>query len=113
MPQQNPFGTYLREVRLAEKRSLRLVARELGISHVYLSEVERGLMLPLLEKHWDTLLQVLPSLSRDKLAQHAQESRYTRVEFPWEYRELARALETACNRRSLTPEGVSQMLALL
>ena len=41
------FGSYLRSVREFERVSLRGMAKEMGISHVYLGEVERGIRGPL------------------------------------------------------------------
>ena len=51
----SPFGNYIRRMRVASGRSLREVADAIGISHVYLGEVERGVRGPLMESHWDAL----------------------------------------------------------
>lgn len=63
----NPFGTYLREQRVAAGKSLRLVADGLGVSHVFLGEVERGVKRKLPEKHWDRLIELIPAIRREDL----------------------------------------------
>jgi transcriptional regulator with XRE-family HTH domain len=70
----SPFGAYLREVRVASRKSLREVADALGISHVYLGEVERGRRRTLPEKYWQELIGVLPGLSWEELESFAEAS---------------------------------------
>lgn len=48
------FGAYIRECRVKAGRSIRSVAAELGISHVYLVQAEHG-QCALAEKHWPAL----------------------------------------------------------
>lgn len=61
------FGDCIRNFRKAEGKSICGLARELGISHTYLSEVENGARGPLDKKRWATLLDALPALSREEL----------------------------------------------
>lgn len=61
------FGIYLRDKRVAAGLSLRHVADQLGITHVYLGEVERGVRGPLKRKHWDKLIKVIPGVTQENL----------------------------------------------
>ena len=61
------FGEYLREKRVEAGLSLRDLAGELGISHVYLGEVERGRRRTLPEQYWPLLVRRLPGVSVDDL----------------------------------------------
>ena len=70
----SPFGEYLREMRTAAGKSLREVAEELAISHVYLGEVERGRRRVLPAKYWKKLAQCVPGISRASLKQYAAAS---------------------------------------
>ena len=63
----SPFGTYLRDSRTADNKSLREVADALGITHVYLGEIERGRRRSLPEKYWTRLTEVVPSITMKKL----------------------------------------------
>ncbi len=53
------FGEYVRERRQELGLSLRDVASKLGISYVYLGEVERSAKGSLAQKHWKKLASVL------------------------------------------------------
>jgi transcriptional regulator with XRE-family HTH domain len=63
----SPFGAYLRDARTADKKSLREVADALGITHVYLGEIERGRRRSLPEKYWGRLAEVVPSITMERL----------------------------------------------
>jgi transcriptional regulator with XRE-family HTH domain len=45
MARDSAFGRYLRGKRQRARLSLRAVAEKLGVTHVYLGEVERGVRL--------------------------------------------------------------------
>jgi PTS system nitrogen regulatory IIA component len=112
----NRFGAYLRERRVAAGLSLREVARALGISHVYLGEVERGVRGPLRPEHWSALLKTVPTLSRGELGRHAAASRPLQVDLadaPPAYQELALALARRFKRRDLSGPEISRLLKLL
>ena len=68
------FGKKLHEARLAQGLSLRDLALVLGVSHVYLGEVERGLKSRLADEHWDKLLKALPEVTREELDEWAERS---------------------------------------
>lgn len=60
------FGRCLRSARLKAGVSLRDLAAALGLSHVFVGEVERGRQ-GLAHKHWPRLLEVLPGLDPRQL----------------------------------------------
>lgn len=70
----SPFGVYLREKRVEAGRSLREVADALGISHVYLGEVERGRRRALPHKYWSTLAAEIEGVSVPELRRAAAAS---------------------------------------
>lgn len=75
MPQPTPFGRYLRRHRVAAGISLRAAARKLGISAVYLSEVERGVRRSLPPKYWPELQEIIPTLTHADLDDRDQVSK--------------------------------------
>ncbi|MCB9761506.1 MAG: helix-turn-helix domain-containing protein [Alphaproteobacteria bacterium] len=70
----SPFGLYLRARRLAAGLSLRRVAEAIGVSHVFLGEVERGRVRVLPSRHWDALIAAVPGVDRAELARLADHS---------------------------------------
>ncbi len=115
-PRPNRFGAYLREKRVAARLSLREVAHALGISHVYLGEVERGVRGPLRPEHWSALLKTIPGLSRTELERHAAASRPLQVDLadaPPAYQDLALALARRFKRRDLSEPEITRLLKLL
>lgn len=68
------FATYLREQRVKAGLSLRALAEVLGVSHVFLGEIERGRQRMLPRHHWDALLTAIPTIDRDTLEQLAVRS---------------------------------------
>ena len=75
------FGAYVREAREQAKLSLRQVANKLGVSHVYLGEVERGVRGPMDQKHWPLLMKTIPGITKQNLADTAKLSRPYRFRF--------------------------------
>lgn len=45
-PHMTNFGSELRKLRIAKEISIKHLARDLGISHTYISHIERGKTLP-------------------------------------------------------------------
>lgn len=68
------FAAYLREQRVKAGLSLRALAEALGVSHVFLGEIERGRQRILPRHHWDPLLKAIPAMDRDTLEQLAVRS---------------------------------------
>ncbi len=112
----NRFGTYLRATRIAAGCSLREVAEAVGISHVYLGEVERGVRGPLKPEHWPALLRAIPGLSRDELQRAAETSRPLQLDLakaPGPYQSVALALARRFKRRDLSDAEVAKLLKVL
>ncbi len=61
---QTAFGALVREARVAADKSIREVAKDLGITAGQLGEIERGKREPLAIGQWERLRQVLPGLSQ-------------------------------------------------
>ena len=110
------FGSYLRRARVASGRSLRDVAADLKISHVYLGEVERGVRGPLRPEHWDALLKAVPQLTREELERQAAASRPLEVDVsnaPPRYQDLAMAMARRLKNRDLTKGQIARLLKVL
>jgi transcriptional regulator with XRE-family HTH domain len=115
-PRPNRFGAYLRDRRVAAGLSLRDVAQRLGISHVYLGEVERGVRGPLRPEHWSALLKTIPQLSPAELERAAAASRPMQVDLadaPAAYQDVALALARRFKRRDLSEPEITRLLKLL
>lgn len=61
------FGETIRDQRSREGVSLRALAERLGVTTVYLGEVERGVVPSLPRKYWDLLSDFIPSLTMQML----------------------------------------------
>ncbi len=112
----NRFGNYIRHMRVESGRSLREVADAIGISHVYLGEVERGVRGPLMESHWDALIAAIPGLARAELKRAAQVSRALEIDLsraPARYQDLALALARRFKRRDLSEADLARLLKVL
>ena len=110
------FGNYIRRARVAAGKSLREVADAIGISHVYLGEVERGMRGPLMTSHWDALLAAIPGLKRTELQRAAQISRVLQLEIssaPTRYQDLALALARRFKKRDLSEADLARLLKVL
>jgi transcriptional regulator with XRE-family HTH domain len=115
-PKPTRFGAYLRRMRIRGGYSLREVARAVGISHVYLGEVERGVRGPLNPEHWDALLKAIPELDRAELEREAVSSRPLQVDLasaPPRYQDLALALARRFKRRDLSRDQIDRLLKVL
>jgi Helix-turn-helix domain len=111
-----PFGNYVRERRVAAGLSLREVAEAVGISHVFLGEVERGVRGPLRPQHWNALVRKIPGMARDELARLAALSRPLEIDLanaPPHYQNLGLALARRFKRRDLSDAEVARLLKLL
>ncbi len=112
----NRFGIYIRRARIGAGRSLREVAEAVGISHVYLGEVERGVRGPLKPEHWPALLRAIPGLEREELQRAADISRPLQIDLsgaPRQYQNLALALARRFKRRDLSSAQLAKLLEVL
>ncbi len=110
----SPFGLYLREKRIAAKKSLREVAKALGISHVYLGEVERGRRRVLPEHHWDALMRAVPGTTKADLRRLAAQSEaLDPVGLEGAGRKVVLALARKLDEEGITEDEAEQFLSLL
>jgi transcriptional regulator with XRE-family HTH domain len=115
-PTPSSFGAYLRRMRVAAGKSLREVAEAVGISHVYLGEVERGVRGPLKPEHWDALIRAIPGITRVELRREADTSRPLEIDLagaPRTYQNLALALARRFKRRDLSQSELAKLLKVL
>src|SRR6187549_600320 len=99
-----PFGSYIRKQRMASGISLRKLAQMLGISAVYLGEVERGVRSTLARERWDQLIACVPGIDRDGLERHAAASAPLQLDLsdaPPRYQNIGYALARRIERRDL------------
>lgn|GEM_PF-2247963 len=114
------FGTYLRDAREREGVSLRALSRMLGVSHVFLSNVERGKGSPhptlLAERHWGTLKEALPSIDLGELQRLAVLSRGVSIPLQGQaptFQEAALAFQRRAQEGSLDESTLNELLRLL
>jgi transcriptional regulator with XRE-family HTH domain len=111
-----PFGAYLRAQRVAAGLSLRQVADSLGVSHVYLGEVERGVRGPLARDRWPKLLMTVPGLSEAELERKAATTRplqLTLSDSPPKYQDLGLALARRIQEQDLSQTELDKLLRIL
>lgn len=110
------FGRLLRSKRLEAKLSLREVAEKVGVSHVYLGEVERGVRRTINPERWEALLAAIPGLRRVELEHAAAASKVVGIDVadkPPEYQDLALALARRIEQQDLTKVELSKLLSFL
>lgn len=113
---RHEFGRFLREQRVAADISLRSAATKLGVSAVYLGEVERGVRPPLKEKHWDKLLKVIPTISRNTLERLAADARPVQLDLRGaspHYQDLALSLSRRIESRNISKDDMDKLMAIL
>jgi transcriptional regulator with XRE-family HTH domain len=112
----SPFGRYIRDQRMKERKSLREVAGELGVSHVYLAEVERGVRGPLTRERWPVFVKAVPSATMQGLERAAVTTRPLQISLedaPPQYRDLALALARRIEKQDLGAKELHKVLAIL
>lgn len=97
------FGEMVREARIQADLSLRQLAEELDVSHVYLGEVERGKRRSLPPRHWDRLVELLPTLTVADLREAAERSKSVTVD-PLAHTGQVRDLAITLARKLATDE---------
>ena len=111
----SPFGEYLRSVRVKSGKSLREVAEALGITHVYLGEIERGKRRLLPEKYWGAFVKAVEErTSITELTTAAVESAPLDpavIEGPG--RDVVVALARTFDQEEMSPELAEQLLRVL
>jgi transcriptional regulator with XRE-family HTH domain len=113
---KSPFGQYLRSKRVAAGLSLREVADKIGVTHVYLGEVERGVHATMPERWWGGLTEHIPGVTREDLARYAANVRPLQLDLshaPPRYQDLGLALARRIQDRDLSGKDVSRLLEIL
>jgi transcriptional regulator with XRE-family HTH domain len=116
MRKTTDFGLYLRGQRVQAGLSVRRLAEHLGISHVYLGEVERGERGPLDRKYWSKLVKHVPGITIEGLERHAATSRPLQLEIadsPVPYQNLAFALARRIENEDLDEGDLKKLLRML
>lgn len=115
-PIPHEFGRYVRRQRAAAGVSLRSAARALGISAVYLGEVERGVRPPLKEQHWDALVRAVPAIDRNSLERLTAKARPIQLDLrdtPPKYQDLALALARRIEKRNISRDDLEKLFSIL
>jgi hypothetical protein len=110
------FGKYLRAQRNKADISLRKVADEIGVSHVFLGEVERGERAPLRREHWSKVVAAVPGVTMEDLERHCAVSRPVQLSIedaPPQYQDLTLALARRIQKRDLTTSQLQDLLGIL
>lgn len=109
-----PYGALLRERRVKAGLSLREVAEHIGISHVFLADVERGVSSPLKVEREVTLLEIMPTVTAAELHRARIASKPVKITPPNErYHELASVFARRVERENLSDSKFNAILALL
>ena len=109
------FGRCLRSARLKAGVSLRDLAAALGLSHVFVGEVERGLR-GLARKHWPRLLETLPGLDPQRLEHMAKVRLPLRLDLtskPSAVQELCLLFAERIDAGDLTSDEVARLRSIL
>jgi transcriptional regulator with XRE-family HTH domain len=114
--QTTSFGKYLRHCRVASNLSLRQLADKIGVGHVYLGEVERGVRGPLKRDRWTALCNAMSPMSMVELERHAKLSRPIQLNLssaPPTYQNLALALARRLENRDLSKNQLDLLKRVL
>lgn len=110
------FGAFVRDRRIAAGISLRKAADALGVSHVYLGEVERGVRAILPRERWADLIRTIPAITTEDLERHAAHTRPIQLDLrdaPLQYQDLGLALARRIEKRDLPDDALQMVLNLL
>lgn len=110
------FGRYIRSKRAEAEVSLRAAAKALGVSAVYLGEVERGVRPPLKQAHWDALIAAVPSIERAVLDRLTAKQRPIQLDLrdaPPRYQDLGLALARRIEKQSLSNIDLEKLFKIL
>jgi transcriptional regulator with XRE-family HTH domain len=113
---ESAFGRYIRAKRVEAGLSLRDVARSLGVSHVFLGEVERGARPLFPKERWPDLLKAIPGLTMEGLEEAAVNTRPVQLRLqdaPQQYQSLGLLLARRIEQRDLTPKQIEQIRSIL
>ena len=112
----SPLGTYIRNQRVKCGISLRKLALGLGVTPVYLGEVERGIRSAIARERWDKLIELVPTITRDGLERHAANStslQLNLIDASPQYQNIGFALARRIEKRDLSEKECGTLLELL
>lgn len=115
MNKTSPYGALLRKRRVEAGLSLRDVAAKIGVSHVFLADVERGVR-PLSTDREPQLLAALNNLTQTELDEARALSRPIKITLantPDRYVDLTIALARRYERDDLSDTKVNKILKIL
>ena len=115
-PVAHEFGRYIRRQRVVAQISLRAAARALGVSAVYLGEVERGVRPPLKVEHWDALIRIVPNIERSTLERLSSKARPIQLDLrdaPPRYQDLALALARRIEKQNISRGDLEKLFTIL
>ena len=113
---KSTFGQFIRDKRIAAHLSLRKVADAIGVSHVFLGEVERGVRPLLPRERWSRLMQAIPDIEFADLERQAAETRPIQLDLrdaPLQYQDLGLALARRIAKRDLPEPQLQTLLNIL
>ena len=112
----NDYGRYLRNMRLDADISLRSAAKNIGVSAVYFSEVERGVRPPMKKDRWDALLKAIPTLDAEQHARLAANAKPIQLDLrdaPPKYQDLGLALARRIEKKNLSDTDFERLYSIL
>jgi transcriptional regulator with XRE-family HTH domain len=112
----SPYGELVRTRRVEAKRSLRTVADHIGVSHVFLAEVERGIRAPLKPEYEPKLIEIVPTLTAADLARARALTRplkITLADTPSQYHDVTLAFARRIENRDLSEDTLTNLMKLL
>ena len=110
------FGKYIRSQRAVAGVSLRAAAKTLGVSAVYLGEVERGVRQPLQSVHWDALIRAVPTIDRSALERLTAKQKPIQLDLrdaPPRYQDLGLALARRIESQNLSTVDLEKLIKIL
>jgi len=110
------FGRYIRRQRAAAGVSLRSAGKSLGVSAVYLGEVERGVRPPLKAEHWGALVAAIPTVERATLERLTAKARPVQMDLrdtPPRYQDLGLALARRIEKQNLSKVDLDKLFQIL
>lgn len=115
MNKTTPYGALLRERRVQAGLSLREVAEHIGVSHVFLADIERGTSGPLKPEREPALMEALPNIHKHELISARASSTYkiTPATTPAKYMDMTAAFARRIERGNLSDTKVHRILELL
>jgi len=96
--------------------SLRDVAAKLGITHVHLGEVERGVKRPFPESRWPAIVGTIPGLTLEAIARNAELATGVQLELadaPPAYQDLGLILARRIRKKDLPSVELARLIELL